>query len=84
MNKPDNPRRALGKGLSALLPTRPPSPLAEVPGDAAGVAGASARATSLARGMSPTGAPRKNTALARCSAVCTFRSTPRISWARGM
>ncbi len=25
MNKPDNPRRALGKGLSALLPTRPPA-----------------------------------------------------------
>jgi ParB family transcriptional regulator, chromosome partitioning protein len=24
MNKPDNPRRALGKGLGALLPTRPP------------------------------------------------------------
>src|SRR5919201_2072820 len=25
MNKIENPRRALGKGLSALLPTRPPS-----------------------------------------------------------
>jgi ParB family transcriptional regulator, chromosome partitioning protein len=25
MNKPDNSRRALGKGLGALLPTRPPS-----------------------------------------------------------
>jgi ParB family transcriptional regulator, chromosome partitioning protein len=24
MNKPDNPRKALGKGLGALLPTRPP------------------------------------------------------------
>ena len=24
MNRPDNPRRALGKGLGALLPTRPP------------------------------------------------------------
>lgn len=26
MNKPDTPRKALGKGLSALLPTRPPEP----------------------------------------------------------
>jgi ParB family transcriptional regulator, chromosome partitioning protein len=26
MNKPDTPRRALGKGLTALLPTRAPSP----------------------------------------------------------
>lgn len=26
MNKPDSSRRALGKGLGALLPTRPPSP----------------------------------------------------------
>ena len=25
MNKPDNPRKVLGKGLSALLPTRPPA-----------------------------------------------------------
>jgi ParB family chromosome partitioning protein len=25
MNKPDNPRKALGKGLGALLPTRPPA-----------------------------------------------------------
>jgi ParB family chromosome partitioning protein len=25
MNKPENPRRALGRGLGALLPTRPPS-----------------------------------------------------------
>jgi ParB family chromosome partitioning protein len=25
MNKPENPRRALGRGLSSLLPTRPPS-----------------------------------------------------------
>lgn len=25
MNKPDSPRRALGKGLGALLPTRPPA-----------------------------------------------------------
>jgi len=25
MNKTDNPRRALGRGLSALLPTRPPA-----------------------------------------------------------
>jgi ParB family chromosome partitioning protein len=28
MNKPDNPRRALGKGLTALLPTRAPQPTA--------------------------------------------------------
>ncbi|MGA2119928.1 MAG: ParB/RepB/Spo0J family partition protein [Bryobacteraceae bacterium] len=26
MNKPENPRKALGRGLGALLPTRPPSP----------------------------------------------------------
>src|SRR5690349_21307288 len=26
MNKVENPRKALGKGLGALLPTRPPSP----------------------------------------------------------
>jgi ParB family transcriptional regulator, chromosome partitioning protein len=26
MNKTDNPRRALGRGLGALLPTRPPAP----------------------------------------------------------
>ena len=25
MNKPDNPRKALGRGLGTLLPTRPPS-----------------------------------------------------------
>ena len=37
-----------------------------------------------ARGISTAGAPRKNMALARCSAVWTFRSTCRISWARGM
>ena len=24
MNRPDNPRKALGRGLGALLPTRPP------------------------------------------------------------
>ena len=36
MNKPDNPRRALGKGLGALLPTRPPiQPALEIPGAAA-------------------------------------------------
>jgi ParB family chromosome partitioning protein len=36
MNKPDNPRRALGKGLSALLPTRPPAqPAPDPPADAA-------------------------------------------------
>ena len=31
MNKPDNPRKALGKGLGALLPTRPPSAPAAPP-----------------------------------------------------
>jgi len=31
MNKPDNQRRALGKGLSALLPTRPHDPLPPEP-----------------------------------------------------
>ena len=31
MNKPDNSRRVLGKGLSALLPTRPPVTLVEAP-----------------------------------------------------
>jgi len=37
MSKVDTPRRALGKGLSALLPTRAPSPplSAPVPGDTA-------------------------------------------------
>ena len=29
MNKPDNSRRALGRGLGALLPTRPPAPVAD-------------------------------------------------------
>jgi ParB family chromosome partitioning protein len=27
MNKPENPRKALGRGLGALIPTRPPTPL---------------------------------------------------------
>jgi len=31
MNKPENPRRALGRGLGALLPTRPPSQLPPSP-----------------------------------------------------
>jgi ParB family chromosome partitioning protein len=31
MNKPDNPRKALGKGLGALLPTRPPAALPQPP-----------------------------------------------------
>jgi len=31
VNKPDNSRRVLGKGLSALLPTRPPVTLVEAP-----------------------------------------------------
>ncbi|MBS1825279.1 MAG: ParB/RepB/Spo0J family partition protein [Acidobacteria bacterium] len=32
MNKPlDNPRKALGKGLAALLPTKPPAPVAAPP-----------------------------------------------------
>ncbi|HUB80161.1 MAG TPA: ParB/RepB/Spo0J family partition protein [Bryobacteraceae bacterium] len=31
MNKPDNPRKALGRGLGALLPTRPPAQLSAVP-----------------------------------------------------
>jgi ParB family chromosome partitioning protein len=36
MNKLENPRRALGKGLGALLPTRPPTqPALETPGDPA-------------------------------------------------
>ena len=26
MNKPESPRKALGRGLGALLPTRPPTP----------------------------------------------------------
>jgi ParB family transcriptional regulator, chromosome partitioning protein len=26
MNRPDNPRKALGRGISTLLPTRPPTP----------------------------------------------------------
>jgi ParB family transcriptional regulator, chromosome partitioning protein len=30
MNKPENPRRALGKGLGALLPTKPPAQTVEV------------------------------------------------------
>ena len=41
-------------------------------------------APACARGISTAGAPRKNMAVARCSAVCTVRSTPRISCARGM
>ena len=35
MNKNDNPRKALGKGLSALLPTRPPASAPPSPPDSA-------------------------------------------------
>jgi ParB family transcriptional regulator, chromosome partitioning protein len=35
MNKTENPRKALGRGLGALLPTRPPEPLAAPPAEAA-------------------------------------------------
>jgi ParB family chromosome partitioning protein len=31
MNKPDNPRKALGRGLGALLPTRPTAPPPTIP-----------------------------------------------------
>src|SRR5262245_4225876 len=33
MNKPENQRKVLGKGLGALLPTRPPLQVAETPAD---------------------------------------------------
>lgn len=36
MNKPSDPRKALGKGLSALLPSRPTAPLASPPQTAGG------------------------------------------------
>ena len=42
-----------------------------------------ASADSFARGISPCGTPSQNIADARCSAVCTGRSIPRISCARG-
>lgn len=35
MNKTENPRKALGRGLGALLPTRPPEPLAPAPAEPA-------------------------------------------------
>ena len=35
MNKIENPRKALGRGLGALLPTRPPEPLPPAPAEAA-------------------------------------------------
>jgi len=31
MNKPDNPRKALGRGISTLLPSRPPQPPPQAP-----------------------------------------------------
>src|SRR5579862_1562436 len=31
MSKTDNPRKALGRGLGSLLPTRPPASVAEIP-----------------------------------------------------
>ena len=49
-----------------------------------GSLGARGAAASFARGISQTGTPRWNIALARCSAVWTLRSTRRISCARGM
>lgn len=35
MNKTENPRKVLGRGLGALLPTRPPEPLAPPPAEPA-------------------------------------------------
>ena len=47
-------------------------------------AGLSPGAISLARGISVRGTPSQNIADAKCSAVCTGRSSPKISCARGI
>lgn len=53
MNKPDSSRRALGKGLGALLPTRPPAPPAR-PSDSGRPSHAGESALEIARDTAQT------------------------------
>lgn len=54
MNKPNDPRRALGKGLSALLPSRPS--LASVEASSGASSGATTSGAGAAPALSPDGA----------------------------